>query len=80
MDVNGISVSVINTSARPQHPGVSLETYRTQARQANDFAAKMVQDHPKRYAQFGFLPMPDADGSLKEIEYCLDKLKLQGSA
>lgn len=78
MDRNGVAMAVINASARPPEPGVTVDAYRAQARQANDFAAKMVQDHPKRYAQFGFLPMPDVEGSLREIEYALDVLKAPG--
>jgi predicted TIM-barrel fold metal-dependent hydrolase len=79
MDRNGISLAVINTSARPPEPGaVTIDAYRAQAREANDYAAKMVQDYPKRFAQFGFLPMPDIEGSLREIEYVLDELKAPG--
>lgn len=79
MDRNGISLAIVNTSARPPEPGaVTIDAYRAQAREANDYAAKMVQDHPKRFAQFGFLPMPDVEGSLREIEYVLDQLKAPG--
>lgn len=79
MDRNGIGLAVINTSARPPEPGaVTIDAYRAQAREANDYAAKMVQDYPKRFAQFGFLPMPDVEGSLREIEYVLDQLKAPG--
>jgi predicted TIM-barrel fold metal-dependent hydrolase len=78
MDRNDIRLAVINTSARPPEPGAPIDPYRGQAREANDYAAKMVQDHPKRFAQFGFLPMPDVEGSLREIEYVLDQLKAPG--
>ena len=79
MDRNGISMAIINTSARPPEPGLlTADAYRAQARDANDYAAKMVQDYPKRFAQFGFLPMPDVEGSLREIEYVLDVLKAPG--
>ena len=78
MDRNGIALAVINASARPLDAGVTADAYRAQARQVNDFAARMVQDHPTRYAQFGFLPMPDVEGSLREIEYALDVLKAPG--
>ena len=54
MDKNGIAMAVINTSSRPPAAGVSTDRYLTQARQANEYAAKMVQTHPKRFAQFGF--------------------------
>jgi predicted TIM-barrel fold metal-dependent hydrolase len=38
----------------------------------------MVRDNPRRYALFGFLPMPDVDGSLREIAYVLDELHAPG--
>ena len=78
MDRNGVTMAVINTSSRPPAKGVTNDQFRSQARQANEFAAKMVQDQPKRFAQFGFLPMPDVDGSLHEIEFVLDVLKAPG--
>jgi predicted TIM-barrel fold metal-dependent hydrolase len=80
MDRNGIAMAVISTSARPPPPGIAPDAFRTQARQANDYAARMVQDYPKRFAQFGFLPMPDVEGSLREIEYVFDVLKAPGIA
>ena len=78
MDRNGVAMAVINTSARPKSAAMTTDAYRSQARQANEYAAKMMQDHPKRYAQFGYLPMPDVDGSQREIEYCLEVLKAPG--
>jgi 6-methylsalicylate decarboxylase len=78
MDRNGVAMAVVNASARPIDPGVTVDAYRAQARQVNEFAARMVQDHPRRYAQFGYLPMPDVEGSLREIEYALDVLKAAG--
>lgn len=78
MDRTGVAMSVVSTSARPPPPGTSADTFRGLAREANEFAATMVQDHPQRFAQFGFLPMPDVDGSLREIAYALDTLKAPG--
>lgn len=78
MDRNGIAKAVLCTSARTLGKDITASTFRDQARQANDFGARMVQDHPKRYAQFGFMPMPDVEGTLREIEYCLDTLKAPG--
>jgi 6-methylsalicylate decarboxylase len=48
------------------------------ARAANEYGAKMKADFPGRFGIWASLPLPDADGSLKEIEYAFDQLKLDG--
>src|SRR6202522_2728396 len=44
------------------------------ARACNEFAMKMIHDHPGRYGLFAALPMPDVDASLKEVAYAFDTL------
>jgi 6-methylsalicylate decarboxylase len=51
---------------------------RALARDANEFGAKMKADYPGRFGIWAALPLPDVDGSLKEIEYAFDKLRLDG--
>jgi predicted TIM-barrel fold metal-dependent hydrolase len=51
---------------------------RDLVRQINEYGAQVMRDRPTRFGFFAALPLPDADGSLKEIAYSLDKLKADG--
>jgi aminocarboxymuconate-semialdehyde decarboxylase len=44
----------------------------------NELAAKLTQERPDRFGAFAALPLPDVDGALRELEYALDTLKLEG--
>ena len=47
-------------------------------RTGNDYGAKIMADHPKRFGLFTGVPLPDIDGVMKEIEYGYDTLKADG--
>jgi predicted TIM-barrel fold metal-dependent hydrolase len=81
LDRAGVSTALISIT----YPGiwlgenvVPIDATRAMARDCNEYAAKMMADHPGRFGLFAVLPLPDIDGSLKEIEYALDTLKADG--
>jgi 6-methylsalicylate decarboxylase len=77
MDQNGVATAIGSMTS----PGVWFgdnEEGRRNARDCNEFGAKMVQDYRGRFGMWGAIPLPDTEGSLSEIEYIYDTLKLDG--
>jgi len=62
-------------------PGIffgDIDVTRNLARRCNDYLAKLAADYPGKFGGFAFLPLPDIDASLREIDRVLDELKLDG--
>ncbi|HLX16606.1 MAG TPA: amidohydrolase family protein [Bradyrhizobium sp.] len=77
MDQAGIAVAMLSVT----QPGVNFtsgEAARKLVRECNEYSAKLIADHPGRFGGFAMLPLTDTDGSLQEIAYALDTLKLDG--
>jgi predicted TIM-barrel fold metal-dependent hydrolase len=77
MDAAGVAVSMLSVT----QPGVNFtsgEAARKLVRECNEYNAKLIADHPGRFGGWAMLPLADIDASLKEIEYALDTLKLDG--
>jgi 6-methylsalicylate decarboxylase len=77
MDKAGIRSAVVSMTS----PGIwwnNGEEGRVWARDCNEFGAQMAKDFPGRFGMFAALPLPDTEGSLREIAYALDTLQLDG--
>lgn len=78
MDEAGIDIAVTSISTPGVHMGDDRRA-RSLARRVNEFAAKLIQEHPSRLGAFACLPLPDVDGALEELRYALDELNLDGA-
>jgi len=79
MDAAGVRTAVLSIASTPgvwfDWPAADVNRI---VRECNDFAARMVRDHPGRFGQFATLPMIDVDATLKEIAYVFDELQVDG--
>jgi predicted TIM-barrel fold metal-dependent hydrolase len=71
MDEYGITTGILSITG-------GLVYSRTLTRKCNEYFARIISDHPGRFGACAVLPFPDMEGTLKEVEYSIDTLKLDG--
>lgn len=77
MDELGIAAALTSLNS----PAIDLSEARAArllARDCNEFAARLMHDHPTRFGTFAAVPALDVQGSLEEIAYAFDVLKVDG--
>jgi predicted TIM-barrel fold metal-dependent hydrolase len=77
MDRGEVAAAVVSITNPGLWFGDRAQTQRL-ARACNEFGARLMHDHPTRFGLFAAMPLPDVDGTLKEIEYAYDTLKADG--
>lgn len=78
MEKFDIAVAILSMTQMGDILYDNTEKGRAAVRKGNDYGAKVMSDHPKRFGLFTGVPLPDIEGVLKEIEYGFDTLKADG--
>ena len=77
MDENGIAAAVNSIASPGVHFGDAAAAIRL-ARECNEDSARVVADYPHRFGAFAILPLPEVEGAVREAEYALDTLGMEG--
>jgi 6-methylsalicylate decarboxylase len=77
MDRAGVDLQILSISG--QLPYFARESDAVDAaRLANDIYARIVREHPKRFAAFACTPLPHVQASIEETRRALDELGMAG--
>jgi 6-methylsalicylate decarboxylase len=76
MEKFGIEVAILSMTQNGDLLYDGTEKGRAAVRRGNEYGAKLMQQHPAKFGLMGGIPMPDIDGSVAEIAYAYDTLKV----
>jgi predicted TIM-barrel fold metal-dependent hydrolase len=76
MEKFNIGVAILSMTQNGDLLYNGTEKGRAAVRAGNDFGARLMHDHPTKFGLMGGIPMPDIEGSLREVEYVYDTLKV----
>ena len=77
MDEHNVTTAILSLTT----PGLwfgDVETARKTARRFNEYAVDLARQHPGRFGVFAAIPLPDTEGSMREIAYAFDELGVDG--
>ena len=77
MDKTGVTTAIITPPTGFAERLPAAERAPT-IRKCNDYGADLVRDHKGRFLQLTYLPLPDVDAALKEIDYGFSSLRAVG--
>jgi predicted TIM-barrel fold metal-dependent hydrolase len=77
MERNGMT-AVIHSVASPGCYFGDVDFAVRIARECNEGAARLVADRPDKFGAFALLPLPEVPAAIREAQYALDTLKLDG--
>lgn len=78
MDRHEIATQVLSIPMVPASRPDDPEFVARFAREVNEDYAKILTEHPDRFGAFASVPLDTPDHALREIEYALDTLNLDG--
>jgi predicted TIM-barrel fold metal-dependent hydrolase len=77
MDAHNVALSILSLTT----PGLwfgDVDSARSTARRFNEYSAELAQGYPDRFGFFAAIPLPDSEGSLREIAHAMDVLGADG--